>query len=363
MIRDAINEYEPDYVSPPGETLRDALKSLRMSQAALARRMGRPVKTINEIIKGKAGITPETALQLERVLGIPAHFWNAREGHYREFLARTDERKRMNEYLDWLRGIPVNDMAKLGWIEKRREKLDQLVEVLKFFGVAGPDQWKDIWTACSISCRRPRAFRRDMGPLSAWLRQGEIVAQTMQTADFDLGSFRAALQQIRDLTQESPDVFVPEMTQMCAESGVALAFVPEIKGSAVYGAARWLNPGNALMQLSLRGKTDDHLWFTFFHEAAHILLHGKTSVFIEGLTGRSRIEDEADNFAKNQLIPKARYNQFVRMGSFAKNDIRLFARTIGIAPGIVVGRLQHDGNLDFRYCNDLKVRYSWQSAA
>jgi len=141
MVRQTGNEYEPDHVSPPGETLRDVLDSLRMTQASLARRMGRPVKTINEIVKAKTGITPDTALQLEKVVGVPAHFWNARERHYREFLAEAEERKRMRRSLGWLRTIPVHEMTKLGWIEKRREKEDQFLELLKFYGVAGPEQW------------------------------------------------------------------------------------------------------------------------------------------------------------------------------------------------------------------------------
>ncbi|MEY2914970.1 MAG: hypothetical protein RLZZ184_4279 [Cyanobacteriota bacterium] len=89
------NRYNPDYVSPPGDTLLEVLEHRGMTQAELAERTGRPKKTINEIIKGKAAITPETALQLERVFNIPASFWNNRERHYREFLAQKEEKKRL----------------------------------------------------------------------------------------------------------------------------------------------------------------------------------------------------------------------------------------------------------------------------
>src|SRR2546428_9503399 len=84
------NEYYPDYVSPPGETLLETLEAIGMSQAELAKRMGCPVKTINEIIEKKAPITTETALQLEQVLHVPASFWLKREQHYRESLARLN---------------------------------------------------------------------------------------------------------------------------------------------------------------------------------------------------------------------------------------------------------------------------------
>ncbi len=93
-------QYIPDFVSPPGETLLEVLETRGMSQAELAERTGRPKKTINEIIKGKTAITPETALQFEFVLGVPARFWNQREQNYREFLARQRENLKQR---DWVR--------------------------------------------------------------------------------------------------------------------------------------------------------------------------------------------------------------------------------------------------------------------
>jgi len=151
------------------------------------------------------------------------------------------------------------------------------------------------------------------------------------------------------------------MIELCAQSGVALTFVPPIKGTRAYGATRWLTPRKALIELSLRGKTDDHLWFTFFHEAAHILKHGKRRAFIEGLEEHNAQEEEADAFATDFLIPRAEYNEFLEEGVFTKSAIGCFAREVGIAPGIVVGRLQHDKHLDYSRYNNLKVRYRWTS--
>ncbi len=90
MSRNMANQFEPNYAVPPGATLLETIEVLGMSQSELAQRMGRPTKTVNEIINGKAAITPETALQLEKVVGIPASFWNTAERHYREILARQE---------------------------------------------------------------------------------------------------------------------------------------------------------------------------------------------------------------------------------------------------------------------------------
>lgn len=114
------NKYSPDIAIPPGVTLLEVLEELGMTQAELAERTARPTKTINEIIKGKAAITPETALQLETVLKVPARFWNNLEMNYRETLARIEEREVLQEQLEWLKGVPVNSMARFGWIKKKQ---------------------------------------------------------------------------------------------------------------------------------------------------------------------------------------------------------------------------------------------------
>lgn len=88
MIEQELNQYAPDLVSPPGDTLAETLAALGMTQAELAVRSGRPYNTVSEIINGKASITPETALQLERVLGVPARFWLKREQQYQEWRVR-----------------------------------------------------------------------------------------------------------------------------------------------------------------------------------------------------------------------------------------------------------------------------------
>jgi HTH-type transcriptional regulator / antitoxin HigA len=360
MSDSSKNQYQPDIVSPPGETLQELLESIGMTQADLAERTGRPKKTINEIIKGKTAITPETAIQFERVLGVPATFWNNRERTYRENLAQLAEQERLQSQIDWLKTIPFRKMVELGWIQALPDKAQQLDEVLKFFSVASPDLWKKIWLTPDAVYRKSPAFESDPGATAAWLRKGEIDANCIACEPFEENNFRAALDYARALTTSTPDRFVPELKAACAQCGVAVTFVHELPGTRASGATRWLSPTKALIQLSLRHKTDDHLWFTFFHEAGHILLHGKRDFFIEGDDGQNEKEHEADQFARDLLIPASEFRRFHPSGlHYSKTDIVSFATQIGIAPGIVVGRLQHDGRLPPTHCNELKLRLAW----
>ncbi len=325
-----------------------------MTQAELAERMGRPKKTINEIIKGKAALTPETALQLERVLGVPAGFWANRDYHFREFLAKRQERERLRSKAGWLDTLPVREMVKLGWIKGHADKVRQLQAVLDFFGVASPEVWKRIWCGPRVTFRRSPAFQNDPGLLAGWLRVGEIKARGITCAPFDAGRFTRNLAAIRRLTVKPPALWVPELTRICADSGVALAFLPEPPRLSINGATRWLSPAKALLQMSLRYTTDDQFWLTFFHEAGHILLHGKRDIFLE-TAGYSRAKEEAaDQFALQQLLPKDWPSRFTTVIPPAREGIKRFAAAHGLAPGVLVGLLQHCGVLHHAQFNDLK---------
>lgn len=362
MSKEMKNQFVPDYAVPPGETLLETLDAVGMSQAELAERTGRPKKTINEIIKGKAAITPETALQFERVLGTPAGFWNNLERNYQETLARINEQKSLQRQINWLKKMPVNALVKIGCVKKHTDKIQQLQDVLNFFGVASPEQWEARWRGAQVSYRTSKVFLNDPYAIASWLRMSELTARDISCKPFDASKFRNALMSIRQHTVKPPEQFQQEVIRLCADTGVAVVFVPEIPKIRASGATWWMNPSKAVIQLSLRYKTDDQLWFSFFHEAGHILLHGKKEVFIEG-DDRNSKEDEADKFASDFLIPPKQYRQFIQSGRYSKATIQKFASEIGIAPGIIVGRLQHDDIILHSFCNDLKKRFEWGKPA
>jgi hypothetical protein len=217
-----------------------------------------------------------------------------------------------------------------------------------------------MWPGLPVAYRQHNSHEVFPEAVSAWLRKGELMAATMQCADYNKEAFRMALDEIRKLTTESPEDFVPTMQTLCAKAGVAVVLVPPLPKTGVSGATRWLNPNKAIIQLSVRYKTDDHLWFTFFHEAGHILLHGKKELFLEGTNGLDgEKETEANMFAQNELIPRKAYRQFIDNVDFSPGAIKSFAKEVAIAPGIIVGQLQHSAHLKFHQCNELKRRYQW----
>ena len=363
MAEQLENEYNPDIVTAPGETLRDVLEALGMTKAELAARIGKTPKTVGEIINHNAPITPAMAMRLEKALATPASFWNNRERRYRESLARAAEKGRMSDYAGWFNKMPVREMIRAGWIRRFSSEPEQIEEVLRFFGVASPKEWERLWLSAPTSYRNSKVFAARPEACSAWLRRGELEAQSVACRPFDKKRFRAVLGKIRLLTRETFTLFRDEAVRLCAEAGVAVAFVQPIKGAPIYGATRWLGPQKALIQLSLRGKFEDQLWFTFFHEAGHILLHGKREIFIETERSDDLREQEADRFASDFLIAPRCWRRFIASGAYQDvNSIRQFADNLQISPAIVVGRLQHEGLLPYNRLNRLRRRFDLKEA-
>jgi HTH-type transcriptional regulator / antitoxin HigA len=359
--------FAPDWVSPPGETILDLLEERDWTQQQLADRLGFSLKHVNQLIKAKVPLTEDAAVRLQNVLGAPVGFWLTREAQYRERLAVQDAVARQASMVPWLERFPVKALMDLGVLAKRpvtaQSKVNLVGELLAFFGVATPDQWESQYGCMELAFRRSREDQADVAAISAWLRLGERTAEKLDGPAYDAARFKRALEEIRGLTRLSPREFEPQLKKLMYDAGVAFVLVPALPKTHVSGVARWLNAQRPLIQLSLYGKQNDRFWFSFFHEAAHILLHSqqKKSVFLDdpsrsGLS--SKEEQEANVWARDFLITPS---QAQSLASVAKTKVAVcdFARSVGIHAGIVVGRMQHDGLLDVRWLNDLKVSFTF----
>lgn len=352
--------YTPDYAVPPGRTLKETLDELHLSQSDFAVRASLSLKHINQILQGSAPITLETALAFEKVTQVPARLWTRLESNYREAKLRQEQATLTPEEKEWVKKFPFKELVRRGGVEERADPAAKKQELLRFFGVADYEAWKNVWLHPQASFRQSKAFRVDPYALASWLRLGELEALEIDCRPFDRARFKEVLWQARELTTTDPSHFVTRLVAACAAAGVAVVFEPEIQGARASGAARWLSPTKALIQLSLRHKTDDHLWFSFFHESGHILFHGKKQVFIEVTDGSSadqKAEEEANSFAASVMIPPKFNGDLMRLRTLA--EIQVFAEKLGIAPGIVVGRLQREGVLDYSKGNGLKRRFKF----
>ena len=351
--------YVPDDAAPPGRTLQETIDSLGMDQRELAQRTGLSVKHVNQVIKGVATLTPDTAFRLERVTGVPAALWNNLEANYQTHQMRAAQRSHTQSpsVLAWLKTIPTKELIRRGKISGSADPATLLEEVLRFFGVASVEAWKAGWEKPQFAFRKSPTFEGQKGAMATWLRLCELAAVETDCKPFNKKKFQSALQQIRSLTVSEPAVFLPAMQSLCREAGVAVVLVPEIKDVPVSGAAKWLSPRKAMLGLNLRHKVNDRFWFSFFHEAGHLLHDSKKETYIDVHAVDDPREQRANQFAANFLIPPAKAGELANLGTEA--DVIALARQLGIAPGIVVGRLQHDKVIPFSQWNGLKKRLQW----
>jgi HTH-type transcriptional regulator / antitoxin HigA len=149
------------------------------------------------------------------------------------------------------------------------------------------------------------------------------------------------------------------MKELCRNAGVALVLEPPISKTCLFGSARWFDVDRAIIQMSLRMKTNDHFWWTFFHEAAHISLHRGRNFADDNNGEGDGAEEEADRWAEHVLVGRERFARFKASRPRSEVSVRQFAAEANLHPGIVVGMLQHAGVISYSHLNKLKVTFDW----
>ena len=331
--------FDPDYAVPPGETLKELMESMEMPQKEMAIRLGMTPQSLNRILKGEQPISYETSNRLEAVTKVPARMWNNLESKYQEQRLKIAERQRLADNLAWLKKIPVKELIERECIQDHEDELSIFKEVLSFFGVSSVSAWDGIWSEPKVAARRSVCFESAPGHAAAWIRMGEITAQDIVCQPYSKSAFEDVVKRIRALTVEPPEVFLPEIKKLCAGAGVAVVLVPRISKVPWNGATKWLSPKKAMILLSIRGKGEDKFWFSFFHEASHVLHDNKKNLYINDGSEDDPSEKRADQYASNMLIPSRHNEKIVLLNSKVK--ILNFAKKLGVSPGIVAGRYQH----------------------
>lgn len=352
-------EFRPDWASPPGDTISDLLRERGLSTMEFAKHIGQTPDEIDNLLLGRTTITLGIARQLERVLGASVEFWMSRDFQYREDVAELTSVER-----NWIAELPIGDMIKFGWLKPAPRPSEELPACLRFFNVPSVQAWNEQYSEVNnlVAFRTSPSYDSRPAAVAAWLRQGDIEAEAIECDPWDVESFQESLLEIRSLTRrKDPSQFIPQLQENCAKNGVAVVVVRAPSGCRESGATRFLTRRKALLMLSFRFLSDDQFWFSFFHEAGHLALHGKHKLFLEDDIARSTTEEEeANSFASNLLVPVEFQQEMLDLPSNDRSVVR-FAVRMGISPGIVVGQLQHYDKIPHNWLNRLKRRYAWES--
>lgn len=293
--------YFPPVVFHPGETLAEKLEEMRMGPKEFSLRAGKPEKTIIAVLKGKSAITPDMSVQFENVTKIPAHFWMNHQRSYDEFIAREKRKVTIEEAVVWAKKFPLSEMIKKNWLPPVTSIQEKTIKMLTFFGFANHTAWENYYfkQQLKVAFRISLAQTNEPYALSAWLRKGELQAAELPANVYSEKKFKDALPKIKSIMATHPEGFFKPLQDICLDAGVKVVQTPSINKIPISGSTRWLN-NTPLIQLTDHYPHNDSFRFTFFHEAGHILLHGKKDIFLEDIAYSGKDpekEREADDFA------------------------------------------------------------------
>jgi len=344
-------ELKKSLVSPPGESIQENIDFIGMSQAELAERLGRSIPKLNELIKGKAPITKDTAIKLEYVLGIPASFWLNLERQYQEELMQIEQLEFLETCKDWITGFPITALKSMNLLPETSVKAETAEHLLKFFRVASPKEWAIIYKEESLAFKIELKHTTDPKAISAWLRIGELQAEQLNLAAFDKKLLTDSLPILQNIAYNQPENWLTEIQKVCASFGVAVVYSPCLSKAPIYGAARWIkNKTVPLIQLTDRKKDYNAFWFSFYHELAHIRYHNKSDIFLDGLDKISpdlEKEKEADEFASRMLIKDAVRAKIENSELSTRNAILQFSTENKIHSSVLISQLQRLGKIAY----------------
>ncbi|MEM9839569.1 MAG: ImmA/IrrE family metallo-endopeptidase [Pseudomonadota bacterium] len=354
-------EFSPEWFSKPGDTIVELMAIRDLTVADLADATAYETTDIREILSGTGHVTDELAEKLGDILGGSGNFWRQREANYRRCLRQAADRIDPKEVSAWLKQFEKKQLADFGWVPRHETRKVQLEAYLAFFSVATPQEWEKRYSATLSEhlYRTSQAYESDPAALSAWLRRGEVEAASMPVQPFSTAAIQKRIPAMRELTRRRDIVSaLRSLQRLCGECGIALAYVQRPKRCVASGAMRVTPEGKTAILLSFRHRSEDHFWFSFFHELGHVLMHRDHSTLIdEGTSETEELEAEANAFSANVLVPRQHRDELEALPPSPKAIIR-FARKIGISAGIVVGQMEFARAVKPGRLTKLKRRYT-----
>jgi len=312
------------YVPSPGSELAEKLEEMGLDANDLAARMGYTPKAVNDILQGYSRITPEVAISLELITEIPAIYWLRRQMAYDEFLSRERIKASLSDQSLWKKSFP-SEINVREWVRQDGDDAQSLMPLLKFFAVASPKAWDGYYKKAQlkVAFRISLAEVKDPYATSAWIRRGEIlsdrdpmeklgqipVRKKLKAAFPEIIAFAAANKTLpkraKKITYTTPEADVVDdcmtgLQELCRKIGIRVLFVQNFKSAPIHGMYRWYKDV-PLIQLHDRFEKRATMWFTFFHELAHVLYHGKKGICLQNIEithNHPEKEEEANCFAQ-----------------------------------------------------------------
>lgn len=350
-------EYNDKIAFHPGYYIKEILEDSGLTQEDFAKRLGTTPKNFSLLIRGEQSLSIDIAMKLSRMIGTSINYWlnlqNAYDSLIAEFKSEEElaEERAVFECLDY-----KYFRDNFGLPDLPRKKDEQIKQVRTFLNVATLSVFTKRDMAVSFRSAMLEASNANIIKANVMVQIAINKALKVEAPKFNKTKFEEAVQYALTLTRNHEE-FYPLIRKAFREAGVVLVILPNLPGSKINGATKKLGNNNIMLMVNDRNLYADSFWFTLYHEIGHII-NGNYGISFED----SDVEEQADKYAENILIPPEAYQEFVRRGNFDIQSIRRFAEVINRDPGIVLGRLQNDKKVrfgDWTLCS-LRVKYRIQ---
>jgi HTH-type transcriptional regulator/antitoxin HigA len=347
----------PAEVFPPGHYIKDELEERGWTQADLAEIMGRQSTSINDLVKGKCGITVETAVGLASAFGSSPELWMKLDQAYKLHRLASYQDNAVARRARLYNYTPVSEMIKRGWIEPS-DNIDILEQqILSFYSIKNFDEKPKLY---DVALRKSTSYDDDLtSGQKAWFTRSAQISKSVSVNRFSETSLKTALENIKLLLHEPLEI--RHVPRILSEAGIRFVIVQAFSGSKIDGACFWLNDTSPVISLSMRFDRIDYFWFTLLHELGHCF-DRETSIDVEQeevnfVKGKPSKEKKADEFAVSALLEPKALNNFIarKRPLYSVKNIEAFAHTMHVHPGIVVGQLQKKGEVNWTHFRKLLV--------
>ena len=344
----------------PGYYVEEIIEEMAISQAEFAKRMGTSTKTVSQLVSGKIRLTDDLAQKLASMMGMNVETWLNLQKEYDLKILEIERQERFDAQAEIVKLIDYSFFVRVAQLPATKKIHEKIANLCSFFRIADlrilaqPDFLVNFRAGISSFDEKNLINAR------AWVQTAMNVALKTDVATFDSEKLKSYLPDIRSMTRQEPEVFLPRLRKIFSECGVRFVLLPSLKNSGINGAVRWFADDQVMLALNDRRTYADTFWFALFHEIKHVLQQKTRTVFISYMQSpkdESELEREADLFAENYLINPKDYLAFTASSPVSEKAICDFADRIGIHPGIVVGRLQNDHKLHPSQYNQLKEKY------
>lgn len=356
------NEYKELITFHPGYYIKDIIEDMEITQEDFAMRIGISGKTLSKLIHGHIDLSEDVALNLSIMLGTSIDVWLNMQATYNEKCLQIEKKKRIDEEIKLVKMLDYNFFVRLGVVESVRDYYEKVVNICSYLKISSLNVLLERDFLVNYRVGITTLEEKNIVSSKAWLQTAINYGKNIETERFDSKKLISFIPEIRNMTLQEPKVFLPRLKEIFCLCGVSFVLLPSMRNAGINGAVKWVNSEKVILAINDRRHYADTFWFSLFHEIKHVLQQKIKTVIVSSDKKMYedldiKLEEEADKFATDTLIPQNEYLRFVNKGSFSEMSIIQFSKHIGIHPGIVVGRLQNDRYVGYNQLHKLKQKY------